>query len=171
MGSIAETFLSAEIVALVDTSASMNARDSRGGRSRYAVACDELAQVQRDHPGKVGVVSFSDEAVFCPGGVPTFLYGGTNLAGALEFARVADGCVRFVVISDGYPDNPARALQIAGSLTSEIDTIYVGPETEEDGRHFLIDLARRKRGRALVAEKGTLLGDRVSQLLLTSGTR
>ena len=33
-----------------------------------------------------------------------YIGAGTNLAGALQFVKVADGLVKFIVISDGQPD-------------------------------------------------------------------
>lgn len=41
--SLAETFLSADVIVLVDTSSSMEAHDAPGGLSRYDAACKELA--------------------------------------------------------------------------------------------------------------------------------
>ena len=145
--SLAETFVSCDVIVLVDTSGSMGSRDSRGGQSRYDVACQELAQLQANLPGKIGVISFSGNTVFCPGGVPTNLNGGTNLQGALEFVKVADlPGMRFIVISDGYPDDAEGALQIARQFRSRIDTIYVGPEEDKSGRDFLARLANCKGG-------------------------
>lgn len=167
--SIAEAFLGVSIVAIVDTSGSMDTRDSRGMRRRYNVACDELAQLQAAHPGQVGVIAFSDSAEFCPGGIPPFYGGGTDLARALEFARMADGAVRFVVISDGYPDDPQRALKVAATMQSEISTVYVGPEGDRQGAEFLALLAKRKGGQALVAKSADLLSQKVESLLLASG--
>ncbi|HOR01504.1 MAG TPA: VWA domain-containing protein [Anaerolineae bacterium] len=85
--SLAETFLNADAVILVDTSGSMMSGDSRGGRSRYNVALEELAHLQAHMPGKLAVIAFSDSTVFAPGGQPPLLGSGTNLAGALRFAK------------------------------------------------------------------------------------
>lgn len=74
--SIAESFLQAEIVVIVDTSGSMENPDSRGGRSRYETACEELAALQGSLPGKVAVMSFSDRVQFCPAGIPVFFLVG-----------------------------------------------------------------------------------------------
>lgn len=86
--SIAELFTRAEVVAIVDTSGSMSNQDSRGGKSRYEVACEELAYLQKNRPGKVAVISFSDSAQFCPGGVPFYEGGGTNLRGHCDMQRL-----------------------------------------------------------------------------------
>ena len=166
--SIAQAFMSCEIVALIDTSGSMAANDSRGGRQRYAVACDELAKLQAAHPGKVGVVAFSTTVQFEPGGVPTFLRGGTNLAAALKFARIVDGTVRFVVVSDGEPDSEHEALAEAATMQSEISCIFVGAEGDTDARDFLRRLAKSRGGRFSEAQAGDLLADRVESLFLKS---
>jgi len=68
--SLAQTFVNAEVVILIDTSGSMDTHDSRGGRKRYDVACEELAALQGNLPGKIAVLSFSDQTMFCPDGKP-----------------------------------------------------------------------------------------------------
>lgn len=166
--SIAETFLNADVIVLVDTSGSMAATDARGGRQRYDLACEELRKLQASMPGKIGVIAFSSEALFCPGGEPYFYGGGTDLAGALQFVKVADGTVKFIVISDGWPDDERTALAIARTFASEIDAIYVGPENDPTGDRFLKDLVKATRGRFATADKASDLAKEV-QKLLTSG--
>lgn len=138
---LAESFLAADAIVLVDVSGSMNARDAANGQTRYAVACTELARLQSQMPGKIAVVAFSSTPTFCATGTPLFGGGSTNLAGALEFVRPADGCVRFVVVSDGQPDDPERALRVARTFTSPIDAVYIGPP-DGAGERFLAELAR-----------------------------
>lgn len=167
--SLAETFLSADAIVVVDTSGSMEEMDARGGKSRYDVACEELRRLQRDLPGKIAVIAFSSWVQFEPSGVPTFLSGGTNLAEALRFVKPADGCVKFVVISDGYPDNETEAVQVARTFESKIDTVYVGPEDERSGADFLKRLAASTGGRNVVAEKAIELAETVETLLLRAG--
>ncbi len=168
--SIAETFTSAEVLVLVDTSGSMAANDSRNNQSRYEVACQELAQLQAQMPGKIGVLSFSGNVQFCPGGVPLFEGDSTNLRRALEFAKIADvPGIRFIVISDGCPDNPAGALEVAKTYHNRIDTIYVGPEIEGAGREFLHQLANVHGGQSLTADRAKELSASVQQLLLIAG--
>ena len=167
--SLAESFLSAALIVIVDTSGSMGATDSRGGRSRYDVACAELADLQRTMPGKVAVIAFSSDTVFVPGGVPPFLGGGTDLAGALQFAHVADTPgMRFVVISDGEPDDSAAALTVTSTFAARIDTIYVGPEANPSGRHFLQQLAKSSGGKSVTADRATELRSSIEALLLSA---
>ena len=162
---LAESFLSADAIVLVDVSGSMGSHDAPGGHSRYDTACAELAKVQKSLPGKVAVVAFSSDVRFVPGGVPPFDGGGTNLADALRFVQPADGTVKFIVISDGQPDSESEALSVADRFTSEIDTVFCGSESDQLGRAFLAKLARRGKGRYTESLKTDGLGDNVSLLL------
>lgn len=165
--SLAESFVDAEAVVIVDVSGSMSERDSRGGRERYEIACEELAALQGRLPGKVAVIAFSDSAVFCPGGKPPYMGVGTDLAGALSFAKIADvSGIRFFVISDGEPDNREKALQVAGTVSARIDTIYVGPEASPFGRDFLQELASRSGGQSVTADRAQDLASETEKLLL-----
>ncbi len=164
--SLAETFLSADAVIIVDISASMSATDSRGGQSRHAVACSELARLQRDMPGKLAVIEFSAMPMFVPGGILSMPQSSTDLAAALRFARVADvPDMRFFVISDGQPDDESAALAEARQYKAHISTIYVGPEGESEGREFLAQLAAATGGQAVKAERVMELADTMTRLL------
>ena len=166
--SLAETFLSADVIVLVDTSSSMQAMDAPGGKSRYDAACAELANLQATIPGKVAVISFAStgDVIFCPNGQPFNLEGGTGLASALEFAKIADvPDMRFVVISDGQPDSEREALKVAATYLNRIDTIFVGPEGDDRGRAFLTKLANAKGGQAVTADRVAQLSSKVQYLL------
>lgn len=166
--SLAHTFVNADVVVLVDTSGSMGTPDSRAGQTRYDVACEELATLQDNLPGKIAVISFSDRTMFCPDGIPFNLRGGTDLAGALRFARVADvPGMRFIILSDGEPDEPQAALREAAKYRAQIDVIYVGSETSPLGRDYLTQLARLSGGTTVTAETAKQLASTV-QLLLGS---
>lgn len=165
--SIAESFVGADVVVIVDTSASMASEDSREGRSRYEVACEELARLQADCPGRIAVISFSHDVRFCPGGIPVYLGENTDLAAALRFAKIADlPGMRFILISDGEPDDETAALSIAASYSSRLDVIYVGPEERPRGRDFLERLARSHGGQAMTADRARELAATVQQLLV-----
>jgi Mg-chelatase subunit ChlD len=168
--SLAETFIGCDAVVIVDVSGSMDARDSRGGKSRYDVALEELAALQQALPGRVAVIAFSSIAIFVPGGRPPFLGGSTNLADALQFAKVADvptGDMRFFVISDGEPDDRDAALQVAKTYHNKISTVYVGPEAHPVGREFLEKLAGITGGQHVVADRVQELARVTQQLLLS----
>lgn len=165
--SLAEAFVNAEAVILCDTSGSMHTKDSRGGRSRYEVALEELAQLQNANPGKLAVIAFSDTTVFVPTGQPPLLSGGTDLAGALRFAKMADtGDMKFIVISDGQPDDEQAALQAAAQFKGRIDCVFVGREDDQPARAFLERLAKRSGGQAVLADKAQQLAAQTQRLLL-----
>lgn len=167
---IAEAFLGASTIALIDVSGSMNSADSRDGRRRYDVACEELARLQAAQPGKVAVIAFSASSVFCPGGVPIYQGLGTDLTRALEFVKIADGTVRFIVVSDGIPNNPESAIAVARTFVSKIDTIFVGPEDDIDGgRAFLAKLAAASGGRSITADRAMHLAEQAQSLMLAAG--
>ena len=167
--SVAESFVTADVIVLVDTSGSMAATDSRGGRSRYDIACEELARLQANMPGRIAVLAFSDTTVFAPGGVPPFLAGGTDLADALQFAKVADiPGTRFIVISDGEPDSEITALAVARTYQCRIDVVFVGPEAHPHGRAFLQQLAAASEGQLVTADRANELAASVETLLLNA---
>lgn len=168
--SIAESFLSADVIVLIDVSGSMDARDSRGGARRFDAAVDELRTLQANLPGRIAVVAFSSGVQFVPGGVPPFLSGGTDLAAALRFVKVADGTVQFIVISDGIPDSADEAIQVAQTFSSRIDVVYVGPEHYRASARFLERLAAAAGGRCVLAEKAHELASTVQRLMLSAGT-
>lgn len=169
--SLAESFISADCVVLVDTSSSMSCADfdieNRKSKSRYDRACDELSKLQSNLPGKIAVISFASEAVFCPAGIPQPPHGTTDLAGALRFAKVADvGGMRFIVISDGEPDNEREALDMVAQYSGRVDVIYVGPQGGP-GESFLKRLAKSKGGQSITAANAKELAA-AAQFLLTS---
>lgn len=145
--SLAETFIHADGVVIVDISGSMAQNDSRNGKSRYDVACQELLNLQKNFSGKIAIIYFHDNPAFCPTGILDRPQGGTNLAEALQMARIADSILgfKFFLISDGEPDNEDLALQIASTYQNPIHTIYVGAEMGR-GRDFLQKLAHLKQG-------------------------
>jgi hypothetical protein len=167
--SLAQSFVNAECVVICDTSGSMDSADSRGGRTRYDVACEELAALQTAMPGKIAVLSFANETMFCPDGKPWNQQGGTDLAGALQFAKVADvPGIRFIVISDGEPNDKAAALNTARGYTNKIDVIFVGPENLPAGRDFLTKLAQASGGQVVTADKAAGLALEAKRLLAVS---
>lgn len=165
---LAESFLGADAIVLVDVSSSMSARDLYDDRSRYEAACDELTKLQARLPGKIAVIAFSSAAQFCPNGTPPFFGGGTNMAGALTFVHVADDCgIQFVLISDGEPNDEAATLQVARQFKSRIDTIFIGREGEH-GVKFLRQLAAATGGQHQ-HNRVDQIGTTVEQFLLTDG--
>lgn len=166
--SLAESFVNAEAIIIVDTSSSMESHDSRGGKSRYDIACEELRSLQTHLPGKIAVISFSSEVMFCPSGIPHNYCGGTNMAKALQFARIADlPGMKFFMISDGEPNDPDQTLAIAKSYKNHISCIFVGPEEQPIGRLFLEKLAALTGGVTTTADRAKELAGNIERLLLT----
>lgn len=164
--SLAETFVNVDALVLVDTSGSMEAADSVGGRTRYDQACIELAQLQSALPGKIGVISFSSQVMFCPTGTPHNFGERTDMAAALRFAKVADvPDMRFVLISDGQPDYPDDALAVARTYTNRIDTIFVGDEGSRSARQFLERLSAATGGQSQTIAQVEKLAVKVHHLL------
>lgn len=166
-GSLAESFVDAEFIDIVDCSGSMSAHDSRDNQSRYKVACQELAALQKQRPGKHAIISFSNYPQFQPGGHLPAPSGGTDLAGALKFARLADlPGIQFFVISDGQPDlgTADDALTEAKKFKAKISCIYVGPEGGI-GQPYLELLARASGGQFATAEKAIELAAAVETIL------
>lgn len=165
--SIAESFVSADVIVIVDTSGSMGDRDRSDSRTRYQIACDELKKLQAKLSGRIAVIAFSSTVVFCPNGVPIDLGMGTDLAQALTFAKVADiPPMRYIIIADGYPDNRETALKVARTYQNRIDTIYVGPETDASAKAFMQELASVKQGKYETAKNATQLAETTQRLLL-----
>ena len=176
---LAESFLSAEAIVIIDMSGSMGAQDAPplkrpefgddmpARRSRYDAAEDELRRLQAENPGKVAVVAFSSTVEFIPGGVPPRLGGGTDMAAALRFVLPADGTgTRLILISDGWPDEPAKTLEVARQFETHIECVFIGPEGNA-GADFLRDLAQATGGRAFISNQPGLLKGAVERLLLT----
>ena len=149
--SLAESFLSCNCVVLFDVSGSMKSEDGTGA-TRFERGLKELKEVQATMPGRFAIIQFADRVNFMPGGVPTMWVSGagTDLTAALKYAQIADEIpdMRFIVISDGEPDNRLTAKAVAAQYKNRIDTIYIGEETGR-GRSFLTELAEASGGSAL----------------------
>jgi len=163
---IATTFMQATVVCIYDCSGSMSAHDDTD-ESRHERAKKELIAIQEQLPGEVGLICFSNKAEFIANGYPVFYGDTTDLAGALQLARIADEIegMRFIVISDGYPDHEGAALDEAEKYQNKIDVIYIGSESTPVGRSFLEQLAKASGGKAITAEIAKELGAGIMTLL------
>jgi uncharacterized protein with von Willebrand factor type A (vWA) domain len=162
--SLAESFLNCEVIVLIDQSGSMGAKDAPGGLTRFDAADEELMRLQKAHPGQVAVISFSTNVQFNPGGLPNREGMTTDMAKALDFARIADGASRIVLISDGEPDSESATLEAARKYRHPIHTIYIGPE-DSHGRAFLSRLASATGGRIFESAAPGLLAEGVTSIL------
>jgi hypothetical protein len=165
--SIATGFMNVKAFVMVDVSGSMMQGDAGNGRTRYKAACEQLEQLQNANPGEIAVGAFSNNADFCPAGVPLMQGCMTDMVAALNMMFMADNSdIRLVLISDGEPDDEKGALAIASKFKSKIDTIFVGSETGP-GRKFLKDLAAATGGIAVVNKVSELgsLKDNITRLI------
>lgn len=164
--SLAESFLSCDCVVLFDVSGSMAHKDDSGA-TRFDRGIGQLREIQADYPGRFAIIQFADRVDFMPGGVPAMGVSGfcTDLTAALKYAAAADAVpdMRFIVISDGEPDNEATALAAARGYSNAIDTIYIG-EDDGGGKRFLQQLARASGG-ASVETAAENIGANVLYLL------
>jgi len=153
--SLAESFLSCNCVVLFDVSGSMKSEDGTGA-TRFERGLKELKEVQATMPGRFAIIQFADRVDFMPGGVPAMGVSGcgTDLTAALKYAEIADEIpdMRFIVISDGEPDNELTAMNAAARYKNRIDTIYIGTESDpRGGRLFLTELANASGGSAITS--------------------
>lgn len=146
--SMAEAWLNVDVVVMMDVSGSMAITDAGEEVSRFKIANSELAKVQSLNPGKVAIIEFSDTAKFIPFGELSQPEGSTNVTAALQFARMMDkvGDIKFLLVSDGEPNNPTESIEVARSFTHRIDTIYVGPKGKQAGQDFLRQLSTATGG-------------------------
>lgn len=165
--SLAESFISCDVIVLIDVSGSMAHVDFNKTESRYERACTALANLQASRPGKIAVISFESLPSFCPAGIPDTPGGSTDLARALSFMQAADAVpgMRFVVISDGEPDDKTEALNIARQYQNRIDVIFVGDEADRSAIQFMNQLAAASGGKQIAADSAQI--EEVIHLLLT----
>jgi hypothetical protein len=166
--SLAEAFLGADYVVLLDVSGSMGERDAgnEGREKRHDVAERELRNLQEKYPGKLALVCFSTDVKFCPAGVPDRMDLLTDVAAALRFVHAVDETVEFFLISDGAPNNEREALEEAEKFKSAIHTIYIGPDWDYAGKEFLSRISKVSGGRNVNASKIAELTSPLEKILL-----
>lgn len=167
---LAKAMLRVNACIIVDCSGSMTAQDAPGGRTRYDVACTELATLQGDLPGKLAIFGFHDDCIFCPGGKLPPAILGTNLAGALNYCKRFDlPEMKIILISDGEPNDAYTALEAARSYRNRIDTIFVGPRLmpPSEGEKFLTQIAMLRQGESVTCDRLAGLLPAMQRLLLT----
>ncbi len=165
---LAQSFLNAELVVLLDNSGSMSSADAPGDKTRRDYAGEQMRRIQGQNPGKVALICFGSFVEYSPGGAVLGVGGGTALHAALEFAKIADNTgLKILVVSDGEPDDETKALYIARQYKSKIDVLYCGPENDRTGgRAFLQKLASVTGGQFFSSDKPAELEGTVKRLLL-----
>lgn len=166
--SLAESFMQADCILLLDESGSMDTNDATDNKTRRQVAREEVIRLQKDYPGKIALIAFSDYPVFCPAGIPVTLDGSTNLYSALEYIKPCDNTgMKIIIVSDGVPSRPDECIRLAGTFKTRIDVVFIGNETDyQGGRAFLEKLAKATGGQSLKSDTPGLLGAKVETLLL-----
>lgn len=168
---LAKVMLRVNACILVDCSGSMSACDAPGGKERYTVACAELSTLQSELPGRLAIFGFHSMCSFFPNGQLPKPILGTDIANALTYCRHLDTPgMRFILISDGEPDDAPAALQVARGYRNRIYTIYVGPRTFPacEGERFLQRLATLRSGEAVTCDRLAGLLPAMQRLLLTA---
>jgi len=162
--SLAEVWLDVDAMILVDVSWSMVGKDNTE-LSRLDRARKELIRLQGEMSGKLAIVSFSESVEFHANGILPDEQSTTNLTGALKYALRSDAIpgFRFVIISDGEPDNSESALKVAKSFKNKIDTVFIGGDFD-GGRKFLEKLSGVSGGKSM-SEKAEHLESAVVALL------
>lgn len=141
---VEEILSEADVIVMLDISSSMDMRLGDGS-TRYSKATDALADIQKAHPGRVALITFSSDAKMELGGVPGSPYGSTNMMSALELGHNFDGLdTKFFLISDGEPDYGIKAQIIPFAKTFEdpIHCIFIGEDHDREGMRFMSDIAK-----------------------------
>ena len=156
-----EIIANADVIVLLDCSSSMECGVGNGS-TRYDEAVKALEMIQQRYQGKVLLITFNAWASVQYGGLPPKPSGTTNLTHALEIASEFDDMgMKFIVVSDGQPDNQNSALSVAGTFKSEIDTIFIG----RDGDYGLTFMNQLATGTAMGKVEPKLLGSSIAGLL------
>lgn len=165
--SLAESFMNADCILLLDESGSMGSNDAKDNKSRRQVAREEVIRLQKDYPGKIALIVFSDRPVFCPSGIPQTLDGSTNLYDALNYIKPCDNTgMKLILISDGVPSRQEDCITLASTFISKIDVVFIGNETDyQGGRKFMERLASVTGGKSLKSDTPGMLGKEVTLLL------
>lgn len=146
---VEHSLANADVIVLLDSSGTMGNHDAADYQRRFDVACAKLLSLQSKYPSRLGVLAFSSVTQFFPGGIPSFLGGGTDLAGALEFVLPLDSPkITYFVISDGEPDSEEDAYEQAMKLKGKINTIFVGNQDNDRAIEFMKKLAAMHGGKS-----------------------
>jgi hypothetical protein len=143
----------AQLLILVDCSGSMTAKDAgtNGNQKRHTAAQEVLDILQEEYPGHIAVAAFNSlsHGLVHTGILPS-PDGGTPLAEALDFfyPKLKVWKKKFVVVSDGEPNDPNKALMVARKEAYPTYGIYVGDmNNSAGGVEFMRKLAEVTGGK------------------------
>ena len=168
---LADVVAEIDAIIVLDTSLSMNTYDAPDGKSRFEYALSVLEQFQNKYEGKIALLCFNDEVVFCPSGFPPYNLGdnSTDMVKALNEILIADAVpsIKKILISDGEPNDPGATLEVARKFKkSKVDTIYIGSELYDNrGRDFLKKLSDLTGGQFNINASGKLLDVTITKYL------
>lgn len=167
---LSQVIMEAEAVILVDTSGSMSAYDGMP-KTRYERSVDALEYYQKQISGKILVLSFSEETIFCPNGYPAYQGGSTNMVEALVYAKIADNVpdMNIILISDGEPNNMLDTLDVAKTFKNKINTVFIGPEDSRAGADFLRKLSEATGGQHTTDYRAANIKKSLGAMLLLEG--
>lgn len=166
--------LNAKAILVIDRSGSMEMRDAMGGRARYEVEDEAVANLQAEYPGQLIITAFADSAIICidgnlpyPNGSSTILTNAFKLA-----ARLRRGQMRVILLTDGEAqDSEQEILESAKPLIGYLDIVYIGSD-HGAGRGILGRLAKYASGTFQNSKIDTkLLENTVETLMLKSGKK
>lgn len=138
----------ADVIVMLDLSSSMTA-SLNDGSTRYDRAVEALADIQKQFPGRVVLITFSGTARTELGGLPGRPSGSTNIYAALEMAKQFDGMdCKFYLISDGEPTDTTdfQIFDLAKQFTDPIHCIFIGQDDDVEGQRFMKELSRLTNG-------------------------
>lgn len=142
------------VVILADISTSMSA-PAPGGQRKIDVLREAVDGARQQAGARLFV--FSGDTREVP--VVPEPERNTNLARALDRVRALDPGVT-LVISDGQPDNAAKALEAARKFRGAIDVLYIGPDSDSAAVAFMRSLAQAGGGDVRVHDVAKLGGAR-----------
>lgn len=153
-------------VALVDVSGSMGDLIGLGDVPKIEHCRIALTDLLVSHPD-MKIIAFGSivQTLKSPADLPTKfnLWGGTNLAGAIEEAILLKPA-RTIIISDGVPDNERSAIDACQRITGQIDCVYCGPD-QHPAVQFLASLAKLGGGTQMTFDGCLELGTMMHRLL------
>jgi hypothetical protein len=94
-------------------------------------------------------------------------HGGTDLH--VAFDQIAKYWpAQVILLSDGLPSSPEKALEAAAKLPGTIDAIFVGPESDRRGIEFMRRLTTANGGQTVVRDlhaSRAILGPAIREML------
>lgn len=157
-------------ILLLDTSGSMSGDVTRG-ESKIEILWSIVQQL-RAQAIPFRTAEFNNECNWSDGVAMPRPSGSTALASALEYVASVSP-QQITLVTDGYPNNPEAALEVASLLQCKINVLYVGPSSDYRAIDFCQRLAAACGGsyahNSLTSELLQLQASESARLMLTAG--